>query len=1044
MRSLFMCLALLLTNTITVLHAQNVPLAARSKHSPLQTGPATPLLMRGSSLSNFYARSAIDNAHYPLFPQYQFALRPTAESWPPAAPANISHYATRQSSRSYFKADSVREAWANDFRSGQAPGSDFAHAIALDDAGNVYVTGESNSSPYGADYLTVKYNASGKLQWTARYNGEGNGSDYAVAIAVDASGNVYVAGSSRGLNGLSDIVTIKYDAKGSMYWLARFHDQNHLSANALDMQLDAAGNVCVAGGLNGTTSELFALKYTANGAELWVSRYNKARHNSFRKMTVDAVGNVYVSGLSGEERGREDFLTMKYDANGIEQWAVSYNGPDDRDDYITALALDATANVYVMGECRGQNAHYAVIKYDSTGAQQWVKQMERGINLASTSSALAIDQSGNVYAAAARVNDHDYTLIKYNAAGVTQWNTHYDDAGVRMSNVVALALDSVGNILVAGTTSGLGTDRDFTTVKHDPNGAQQWAAHYSGSKGTHDFVSALVIDKTGQIFITGASDELGTGQDYTTIKYDASGQQQWVTHYNKEGNSNDTPVATTIDAAGNVYVIGNSERGVTGSDIVTIKYNSAGGREWVVRYDGPAHGYDAAVALVLDAQGNVYVSGASTADDGGRKHSDFLTLKYNSTGTQLWAARYNAPGNLNDEPFAMTLDDNGNVHVIGLSSLSAEDNALLQSTYVAVKYNAESAEQAAVQYHDLASIITTIYSAVAMDNHGNVWFTGLVDNANPPKYATVKYDAKGTRKWFTQYQIATGYPIPNGIFLDSKGNAYVVGLSYKSSYSDPTYGIIKYGATGGEEWVARSEKLQSRYGSPTAVAIDISGNIYVTGGAYYETTPQFGTVKFNAHGEEQWAAHYVSPNGYGFPTALAVDGLGQAYVTGWSSGGGTNDDFATVKYDADGQQEWVARYNSYENVNDNPAAIAVNNWGTVVVTGTVGGWSGGYINTITYAQDESQYAPRNYTLSQNFPNPFANTTNIPFRLTSTSFVSLKIYNLLGETVTSLVEGVLSRGEYRYQWTPRDLPSGVYIYRLAANGSVQTRKIVFMR
>ena len=82
--------------------------------------------------------------------------------------------------------------------------------MAVDASGSVYVTGYSAGSGSSWDYATIMYSSAGVPLWTNRYNGPGNGSDKARALAVDASGNVYVTGSSTGLDGRSDYATIKY------------------------------------------------------------------------------------------------------------------------------------------------------------------------------------------------------------------------------------------------------------------------------------------------------------------------------------------------------------------------------------------------------------------------------------------------------------------------------------------------------------------------------------------------------------------------------------------------------------------------------------------------------------------------------------------------------------------------------------------------------------------------------------------------------------------------------------------------------------------
>jgi len=86
----------------------------------------------------------------------------------------------------------------------------------------------------------------------------------------------------------------------------------------------------------------------------------------------------------------------------------------------------------------------------------------------------------------------------------------------------------------------------------------------------------------------------------------------------------------------------------------------------------------------------------------------------------------------------------------------------------------------------------------------------------------------------------------------------------------------------------------------------------------------------------------------------------------------------------------------------------------------------------------------NYTLEQNYPNPFNPSTTIEFALPKPAFITLKVYNLLGEEVTTLVADKLMAGRYKYDWDANGVASGVYLYRLQAGEFVQTRKLILMR
>jgi len=92
---------------------------------------------------------------------------------------------------------SVDTAWVRRYN-GPGNGDDGASAMAVDNSGNVYVTGGSRGSGTSTDYATIKYYPNGDTAWVKRYNGSRNASDRASAIAVDGFGNVYVTGTSYG------------------------------------------------------------------------------------------------------------------------------------------------------------------------------------------------------------------------------------------------------------------------------------------------------------------------------------------------------------------------------------------------------------------------------------------------------------------------------------------------------------------------------------------------------------------------------------------------------------------------------------------------------------------------------------------------------------------------------------------------------------------------------------------------------------------------------------------------------------------------------
>jgi len=100
--------------------------------------------------------------------------------------------------------------------------------------------------------------------------------------------------------------------------------------------------------------------------------------------------------------------------------------------------------------------------------------------------------------------------------------------------------------------------------------------------------------------------------------------------------------------------------------------------------------------------------------------------------------------------------------------------------------------------------------------------------------------------------------------------------------------------------------------------------------------------------------------------------------------------------------------------------------------------------TISEVENEDQQIPVDFELSQNYPNPFNPSTTIRYSIPHSGEASLKIFNLFGEEVATLVSGAKDAGTHTLRWDAAGYPSGVYFYRLRAGGYVETRKLVLLR
>jgi uncharacterized delta-60 repeat protein len=425
---------------------------------------------------------------------------------------------------------------------GTGNGMDAIRAMVVDKAGNVYVTGYAYNGPASDnDYITIKYNTNGVQQWLAKYNGPGSGSDIPGSIFVDNAGYVYVTGSSDALTGTyidDDVATIKYSPQGAQVWVARYAGTSARADAGNAVKADAAGNVYVAGYTTvhvlGQKKVYLTIKYNAAGVRQWLQTLQgigqtNGQDDAAIGLALDPSGNVYVTGsvFAGTGyAGRTDYLTVKYNPAGVQQWKQQYNGPGNSFDYPTAIAADNAGNVVITGYSKGIDFDFATIKYNTNGVQQWVARYNGPANSFDLAYALALDNAGNVYVTGSdqkTIYNSDFLTVKYNSSGLQQWTARYNGSANDNDESYALAIDKPGNVYVTGYINGVSPAWDIATIKYNAAGIQQWVNRYDGPKDSADAGNAIGVDTLGNVYVGGASAGIKTAWDYTTIKYSSSG-----------------------------------------------------------------------------------------------------------------------------------------------------------------------------------------------------------------------------------------------------------------------------------------------------------------------------------------------------------------------------------------------------------------------------------------------------------------------------------------------------------------------------------------
>ncbi len=388
-----------------------------------------------------------------------------------------------------------------------------------------------------------------------------------------------------------------------------------------------------------------------------------------QSLAVDAAGNVYVTGYSYKKATDYDFVTIKYDEKGRRSWTSLYNGPAGSSDYASKLAVDDAGNVFVSGHSNGPDTSLdlTLVKYDREGTEKWVTRYDGPSHRDDYAESMAVAPDGSIYVTGysfGQGTEHDYVTLKYDPQGKQVWAARYNSLRNRDDSAKAVALDSNGYIYVMGTDRDRETSYDFATIKYDTHGEQLWLARYHGIEADFETAQALWVDPKGIVYVTGYGYDRNSANDFVTVKYDTLGKQTWVAKYNGPANRIDEAFALAVDRAGNVYVTGKSLAEDSAFDCVTLKYDTGGNQVWAVKYNGPGNGADIPVSLSLTSDSHVILTGNSRGEE---TQQDIVTLKYDPQGKLVWESRYNGPGNDEDIPTAMTVDQQGNIFVTGYS-----------------------------------------------------------------------------------------------------------------------------------------------------------------------------------------------------------------------------------------------------------------------------------------------------------------------------------------------------------------------------------------
>ncbi len=425
-------------------------------------------------------------------------------------------------------------------------GHDEAHGVAVDNFGNVYTTGNSEltwGSPVNVftgtvDTFVTKHNSKGVLQWNT-FLGSAYSSDFGAGVAVDDSGNVYVTGTSgrtwgspiNAFTSHNDGYVAKLSNNGVLQWNTFIGGYG--TDEGTSIEIDSYNNVYITGKSDsnwgspvnahtgGSYGDAYVVKLNSNGALQWntfmgapQTTPGSTSADTATDITIDDSGNVYVTGdseltwgspINAHAGGSCDAFVAKLNSNGILQWNTFMGASSDAghayDDNAFSIAIDNSGNIYIVGhsyETWGSpiNAHSEhmdafLVKLNNSGARKWNTFI--GAQWIDTGKGLSVDGFGNIfivgsssYSWGSPINAHDlsdpnYFVAKFNTKGILKWNT-FMGSSIFYDSRSGIVLDNSNNLYVFGNSNNAwGTPVNAHTggsdpfiVKFDNNGSMTW------------------------------------------------------------------------------------------------------------------------------------------------------------------------------------------------------------------------------------------------------------------------------------------------------------------------------------------------------------------------------------------------------------------------------------------------------------------------------------------------------------------------------------------------------------------------------------------
>lgn len=475
--------------------------------------------------------------------------------------------------------------------------------------------------------------------------------------------------------------------------------------------------------------------------------------------------------------------------------------------------------------------------------------------------------------------------------------TPYNQA-VNVNPMIAVTVDFNENLNCATVITG-----SMTLASSE--GPVTGSVSCSGASVVFTPAAQLVTNLLHTVNLTAAITDVA-GNALVPISYTFT-TRPWTVQYGT--STTDVGSGVTVDGAGNIYVAGTTSGGIDGyvqpgikghSDIFLVKYDPQGVKQWSNQLGSTA--YEVGNAVVADANGNVYVAGATPGSLDGHTNAgntDIYLVKYDTNGNKLWGRQLGDTGS--DVAFGIALDSSANIYLTGSTGLTLDGQTGTGfGNIFVVKYDTNGG-RLWTRIFGAGATTSSCGRAIAVDGSSNIYISGYTSgaltgytNAGLDDAVLMKLDPSGNILWQRQLG-TTAHDRAYGIAVDSPANVYLAGstagdLAGTGNFGSDDVVLAKFDTAGTQQWIRQIGTIGAD--GAKAAATDSAGNVYLGGHALTGFDGTTGgvdgqldavVVKYDTSGARLWTRQIVGSDmsSYDIAWGIAIDNTnGLVYVTG--------------------------------------------------------------------------------------------------------------------------------------------------------------------